>query len=92
MDNLFHKTIFDIAKKPQVFIMMRNLAIHLDRMRTLTLQDIPYTQVVEFHSQIVDAIAKRDAATACKLMEEHICNFRTVESEVVNRFPAYFKS
>lgn len=91
LDDQFHKMLFDIAQKPQVFTLMRNIAIHFDRVRNITLSDVKPSKVVQAHANIVDAIANRDPATARMQMEQHLNQYRTVEKSVRERFPNYFK-
>lgn len=91
LDDQFHKTLFDIAQKPQVFTLMRNIAIHFDRVRNMTLQDVTTTNVIESHKGIVEAIANRDPATAKARMEKHLNQYRTGEKSAHERYPNYFK-
>lgn len=91
LDNAFHKQLFDIARKPQVFTLMRNIAIHFDRVRSLTLQAVQGTRVVEDHTAIVDAFAARDVAQARACMQRHLNRYRVVEPVVSKQFPQYFK-
>lgn len=92
LDNQFHKTLFDIAQKPQVFTMMRNIAIHFDRVRNITLQDVTPPSIIQAHKGIVEAIAMRDPATAKTRMERHLNEYRAVEESVRQRYPHYFKT
>ncbi len=91
LDDQFHKMLFDIAQKPQVFTLMRNIAIHFDRVRSITLSDIKPSKVIQAHGNIVEAIATRDPAAARMYMEQHLNQYRTVEKSVRERYPDYFK-
>ena len=91
LDDQFHKMLFDIAQKPHVYTLMRNIAIHFDRVRNITLGDITPYNVVHAHEKIVEAIANRDTATAHSLMEQHLNQYRGVEKSVCERYPNYFK-
>ena len=37
LDNAFHKILFEIARKTQVFELMNNISIHFDRVRSMAL-------------------------------------------------------
>lgn len=91
LDDQFHKMLFDIAQKPQVFTLMRNIAIHFDRVRNITLPDVMPSKVVKAHANIVEAIANRDPVAARVQMEQHLNQYRAVEKTVRERFPNYFK-
>jgi DNA-binding GntR family transcriptional regulator len=91
LDNQFHRMLFDIAEKPQVYVLMQSIEIHFDRVRNLTLQDIKTSNVVRDHEQLLDAIADRNAEAARTVMQKHLSRFRVVEKQVREKFPAYFK-
>lgn len=91
LDDQFHKMLFDIAQKPQVFTLMRNIAIHFDRVRSITLSDVKPGNVVEAHGNIVEAIADRNPVAARMYMEQHLNQYRSVERLVRERYPDYFK-
>ncbi|MFV0496767.1 MAG: GntR family transcriptional regulator [Candidatus Fimivivens sp.] len=92
LDDQFHKMLFEIAQKPQVFTLMRNIAIHFDRVRNITLSDVMPANVIQAHGDIVEAIANRDPAAARRQMAQHLDQYRSVEKSVRERFPHYFKS
>lgn len=91
LDNSFHRMLFEIAGKPQVFSMMRNIAIHFDRVRNITLSTVQAQTVVKDHNAIVDAIAHHDAPDALACMERHLNRYRVAEPSVHSKFPEYFK-
>ena len=91
LDNQFHRMLFDIAEKPQVYVLMQSIEIHFDRVRNLTLQDIKTSNVVRDHEQLLDAIADRNAEAARTVMQKHLSRFRVVEKQVREKFPTYFK-
>lgn len=91
LDNQFHEMLFQIAKKPQVYTLMRNIAIHFDRVRAITLHEIPYHSILEDHQEILASIEKKDAQTAKKIMDIHLNRFRMAEKSIHQRHPEYFK-
>lgn len=91
LDDEFHKMLFEIAEKPHVFTLMRNISIHFDRVRNITLSDVTPTTVVQAHARIVEALAKRDAVEARSIMEKHLNQYRAAEKSVRERYPNYFK-
>ena len=46
LDDQFHELLFDIAKKSQIFALIRNISIHFDRVRTLALSSVKNTKIV----------------------------------------------
>lgn len=91
LDNEFHEQLFNIAKKPQVFTLMRNIAIHFDRLRSMTLLDVSYEAILEDHHQIIETIENKDVKKAEEVMELHLNRFRMAEQVLHQRYPHYFK-
>ncbi|WP_283115202.1 GntR family transcriptional regulator [Intestinimonas timonensis] len=91
LDNQFHKTLFEIAEKPQVYTLMDNIAIHFDRVRNLALSSVKNGKIVQDHEDITNAIAARDAAKARALTEEHLNRYKIDTEELRAQYPDYFK-
>ncbi len=91
LDNQFHGMLFNIAKKPQVFQMIQNIAIHFDRVRGLALSSVRDLKVVQDHQDLVDFICRRDAKGARALMEAHLNRYRIDPAEIRELHPQYFK-
>lgn len=91
LDNQFHEMLFQIAKKPQVYTLMRNIAIHFDRVRAITLPEISYESILEDHQKILDCITNRDAKNAKEVMTLHLNRFRMAEKSIHQKHPEYFK-
>ncbi|MFI3251154.1 MAG: GntR family transcriptional regulator [Eubacteriales bacterium] len=91
LDNGFHKLLFDIAKQPLVFDMMRRMAIHMDRLRTLTFDDIPRLAVCEEHAVLVDVIESRDKDRAREMMKTHITRYQSILDKLRGQHKEYFK-
>lgn len=91
LDNQFHRTLFEIAEKSQVFTLMRNIAIHFDRVRNMTLAAVTGPSVVTDHMAVVDAIEAKDKALARARMEEHLDRYRIADKVVREQYPQYFK-
>ena len=91
LDNQFHKTLFEIAEKPQVYTLMDNIAIHFDRVRNLALSSVKNGKIVQDHEDITNAIAARDTAKARALTEEHLNRYKIDVGELRAQYPDYFK-
>ena len=91
LDNQFHGMLFNIAKKPQVFQMIQNIAIHFDRVRGLALSSVRDLKVVQDHQELVEFIRQRDAKGARALMEAHLNRYRIDPAEIRELHPQYFK-
>lgn len=90
-DNLFHRALFQIARKDRVYGLIRNMSIHFDRVRRLSLSAGTDTHVMEDHAAIVDAIEAGDAPRAAALMERHLTRYRCEEKILRKTYPDYFK-
>ena len=72
LDNDFHRTLFEIARKSQVYQLINTISIHFDRVRSMALSSVKDIKIVQDHAQITDAIALADASQVRRLMEKHL--------------------
>lgn len=91
LDNQFHETLFDIAKKSRVFQLIQNIAIHFDRVRGMALSSVKDLRVVQDHRDLVDLIRQRDSKAARDLMEVHLSRYRIDTADIREKYPQYFK-
>lgn len=92
LDNEFHRTLFDIARKSQVYHLMNTISIHFDRVRSMALSSVKDIKIVQDHAQLVDAIALGDAPRACQLMEVHLSRYKFDAEAVRAQYPQYFNN
>lgn len=90
LDNEFHRTLFEIARKSQVFSLMQNISIHFDRVRSIALSTVKDIKIVQDHEDITDAIARRDPAAARELMEVHLSRYKIDARTIRETYPQYF--
>lgn len=90
LDNAFHGILFDIARKSQIFSLMSNISIHFDRVRSMALSSVKNLKIVQDHENIVSAIARRDAAQARDLMEQHLNRYKIDATAIREKYPQYF--
>ena len=91
LDDQFHELLFDIAKKSQIFALIRNISIHFDRVRTLALSSVKNTKIVQDHADIVDAIRRKDPKAARALMETHLDRYDIDAAALRTAYPQYFR-
>lgn len=92
LDDRFHEMLFEIARKEQIYFMVRTLLIHFDRVRYLALDSVKDLKIVRDHAAIVDAIRARDAETARGLMERHLRRYQEDAREIRDKYPQYMGS
>lgn len=90
LDNEFHRTLFEIARKSQVFSLMQNISIHFDRVRSIALSTVKDIKIVQDHEDITNAIARRDPAAARELMEVHLSRYKIDARTIRETYPQYF--
>ena len=90
LDDQFHKYLFAIAHKQQVYDMIQNLAIHFDRIRNLALKGIGDLDIVEDHRKILEAIRSRDELQARQIMELHLNRCKVDSVSIREKYPHYF--
>lgn len=91
LDDQFHKYLFAIAQKQQVYEMIQNLAIHFDRIRNLALNGIGDLDIVEDHRKILEAIRNRDEQQARQIMELHLNRCKVDSVSIREKYPQFFK-
>lgn len=91
-DNNFHRILFQIARKERVFGLIRNMSIHFDRVRRMSLSAVKDTKVISDHTAIVDAVEAGDAPRAVALMEEHLTRYQYDAQTLREKYPDYFKN
>lgn len=91
LDILFHRKLFEICNKLQVFDMMNRLCIHLDRVRDLSIVTVKDLKIVNDHRKIVEAIHNQDKETGVKVLLHHLRRFRIDKAAVRSKYPEFFK-
>lgn len=94
LDNAFHKELFRIAKMIHIYDLMNEMSICFDRVRSMNLESNTGTdvQIVEEHSQILDAILQKDTARAQACMTAHLSRYQIDKTAIKQNYPAeYFQ-
>ena len=81
-----------ITNMQNVYTLMKNFVIHLDRLRSLTLITIKDIRVVEDHRQILKAIRDKDPDEASELMLKHLSRDETDIKSIKMAHPEYFEA
>lgn len=90
LDDQFHATLFEIAQKSQVYMLMQGISIHFDRVRSMALSSVKDIKIVADHATIVKAIESRDAELARSTMEKHLNRYKIDSSAIKEAYPQYF--
>ena len=91
LDDAFHQILFRIAQKENTFRMLGGMTIHFDRVRTLALNVVKDTKIINDHQLICDAIANRDVEGARELMIKHLSRVKLDEKSIRAACPQYIK-
>lgn len=90
LDDQFHRLLFRIARKEQVYQLINTISIHFDRVRSMALSSVKDIKIVQDHAQIARAVRQRDPAAARSLMEKHLDRYRVDAAAIRERYPQYF--
>lgn len=90
LDNEFHRQLFEMARKPQSYVMIQHISIHFDRIRSMALNSVKDLKIVEDHAKIIEALRSRDAGTARTIMEKHLNRYKFDEQAIREQYPQYF--
>ena len=91
LDDAFHQILFRIAQKENTFRMLGGMTIHFDRVRTLALNVVKDTKIINDHQLICDAIANRDVEGARELMIKHLSRVKLDEKSIRAACPQFIK-
>lgn len=91
MDDSFHQQLFQIAKKPHVYLLMGCMFIHFDRVRSMSLSVVKDIKIVSDHAAILEAIKNGEPEHAVRLMEKHLKRYKIDEADLRQEYPSYFR-
>lgn len=91
LDNAFHQMLFRIAQKENIYHMLSGMTIHFDRVRSLALDVVKDSKIVEDHRAICEAVAAHDAQRARAIVTEHLERVKVDESAIRSAYPQYIK-
>lgn len=91
-DETFHRALFEVARVPDLWPLVRSRSGHLDRLRRLHLPSPgKATAILRDHEAIVDAIATGDEEGAEGSMRRHLGGTLAQVEELRQRFPQYIR-
>ena len=91
LDERFHETLARAAGKPFAWSVIRDIKFQMDRVRYLTALQFPVSKLIEQHTEIVDAIAARDADRSEAAMRKHLQEILLDLPKVDKEHPGYFE-
>ncbi|SFH78821.1 DNA-binding transcriptional regulator, GntR family [Pseudobutyrivibrio sp. OR37] len=90
LDNEFHRMIYVAAKKEMIHNMRKNVMIHFDRVRTLSMLAVKDTKIVADHGIMLSAIKNKDKNKAKEIVEKHLDRYRVDQEELLRTYPQFF--
>ena len=91
LDNAMHYKLFSLCRKELTYNMCRRLAVHYDRIRSLSVNTVKDLTIIEDHRELIEAIAARDKKRAAEAMDRHLSRWRPNEERFRKEYPQYFK-
>lgn len=91
VDDTFHKKLFDIAQKENLYTLIHNHSIHLDRVRNLAMISVEDLTIVQEHTLILEAIRKKDKAQAKEAVRLHLLRYLVDRVTIEEKYPQYIK-
>lgn len=90
-DDAFHQHFYEIARKTEIFELMKMLSIHFDRVRFLSIETLTYPEIVEEHEELLECIRQRASAKATALLQKHLNRYKADAVALREKHPEYFK-
>lgn len=92
LDYEFHRLICEAADCSPTFKVIAENKAHTDRVCTLELSDAcGMAEILEGHSDIVDAIARRDPILAVERTRHHLAHLDSTLEKACENYPDYFE-
>ena len=91
LDDAFHEMLFRIARKENIYSMLGSMTIHFDRVRSLALNVVKDSKIIEDHQEICEAIAARDVERAKAVMTGHLTRVKVDEEAIRQAYPEYIR-
>jgi DNA-binding GntR family transcriptional regulator len=88
LDDLFHRTVADVAGEAAVWAIIEREKVQFDRVRFLSLPAVtPVSVLIAQHRAVVAAITRRDVAAAEAAMRVHMTEVLKITGDLADRFP-----
>jgi len=91
LDYVFHEQLFKICRKENTYKIIKSAMAQFDRVRILNFAEMDMKITVDEHTQILEAIKKKDKKLAGKLMEKHLTRVIFDMSYLKEKHPEFFK-
>lgn len=91
LDNEMHKKLFSICRKELTYNMCQRLAIHYDRIRSLSVATVKDYKIIQDHKALLEAFRARDKKLAADIMDRHLNRWMMNEQLFRQQYPNYFK-
>ncbi|MBM7542769.1 GntR family transcriptional regulator [Amphibacillus cookii] len=92
LDNVFHKSFFEIAGKEEIWEWLDANNVHLDRFRwlRLNLKSKEWEHIIEQHRAILNAIIEQNLEESSFLLSLHLHEMTEEEQSLLEHYPSYF--
>ncbi|HWQ78635.1 MAG TPA: GntR family transcriptional regulator [Anaerovoracaceae bacterium] len=90
-DDQFHRELFRMCSKMQVYNLMSSMSTHFDRVRELSLTTVKDIKIVQDHRAILEAIKTKDKEVAKATIEKHLSRYKLDEEVIRSNYPHFFK-
>lgn len=92
LDELFHRTLAEMAGKPYAWRVVEDVKAQMDRVRYLTVQKDHIRVLIVQHARIIDAVGANDVAGAEAAMRAHLREILKSMPEVAKARPELFNT
>ena len=91
-DNRFHRALFQIADRDEIWHWLAGNNAHLERYRWLRVlvANLPWEEIVRQHAQLYQALETRSIDETDYLVTTHLHLMLVEQQRVINAFPDYF--
>lgn len=92
LDEQMHRQLMLMAGRPFVWPVITGVKAQLDRVRFLSLEQGSWpAMILSQHAQIIDAVARHDAAAAVEVMTAHLRTAFAAIERIAEQHPEFFE-
>lgn len=90
LDDDFHREFYRLTNRLQTYQMLESMAIHFDRVRSLSLATVKEIKIVADHEALLRAVRGGDKAEVTALVVKHLNRYKIDEQAIREKYAAYF--
>lgn len=90
LDDDFHREFYRLTNRLQTYHLQESMALHFDRVRSLSLATVKDIKIVADHEAILRAVRAGEKEEAAALVVKHLNRYKVDEEAIREQYASYF--